>query len=111
MLGETTLGLFPATMDITKDGGLLFIVNFNLHGDMVPSSVSVVATEPMIEVARIPTCTMPHGSRLNPQGTKQYSACMMDDMLVEIDTRTLKVARHFVLTKGEEMGGTVHRRR
>src|SRR6266478_1586200 len=39
VLGETTLGLFPATMDITKDGGLLFIVNFNLHGDMVPSSV------------------------------------------------------------------------
>src|SRR6266436_4841477 len=28
VLGETTLGLFPATMDITKDGGLLFIVNF-----------------------------------------------------------------------------------
>ena len=103
-LGETTLGLFPATIDISKDGSLLFIVNFNLHGDMVPSSVSVVATEPMIEVARIPTCTMPHGSRLNPQGTKQYSACMMDDMLVEIDTATLKVARHFVLTKGSEAG-------
>lgn len=104
VLGETTLGLFPATVDITKDGGLLFIVNFNLHGDMVPSSVSVVATGPMIEVARIPTCTMPHGSRLNPQGTKQYSACMMDDMLVEIDTHTLKVSRHFLLTKGKEMG-------
>jgi len=29
--------------------------------DMVPSSVSVVATEPMIEVVRIPTCIMPHG--------------------------------------------------
>ena len=39
------------------------------------------------KVARIPTCTMPHGSRINPQGTKHYSACMMDDMLVEIDTR------------------------
>jgi DNA-binding beta-propeller fold protein YncE len=104
VLGETTLGLFPATMDITRDGGLLFIVNFNLHGDMVPSSVSVVATEPMIEVARIPTCTMPHGSRLNPQNTKQYSACMMDDMLVEIDTHTLKVSRHFLLTRGKEMG-------
>jgi DNA-binding beta-propeller fold protein YncE len=29
---------------------------------------------------------------------------MMDDMLVEIDTHTLKVARHFLLTKGSEMG-------
>jgi DNA-binding beta-propeller fold protein YncE len=106
VLGQTTLGLFPATMDISKDGSLLFIVNFNLHGDMVPSSVSVVATEPMLEVKRIATCTMPHGSRLNPQGTKQYSACMMDDMLVEIDTHGLKVSRQFLLTKGKEMGLT-----
>jgi DNA-binding beta-propeller fold protein YncE len=29
---------------------------------------------------------------------------MMDDMLVEIDTATLKVSRHFLLTKGKEMG-------
>ncbi len=104
VLGQTTLGLFPATMDISADGSLLFVVNFNLHGDMVPSSVSVVATEPMLELARIQTCAMPHGSRLNPQGTKHYSACMMDDILVEIDTHTLKVSRHFVLTKGKEIG-------
>ena len=104
VVGQTTLGLFPATMDISADGGLLFVVNFNLHGDMVPSSVSVVATEPMLELARIQTCAMPHGSRLNPQGTKHYSACMMDDMLVEIDTHTLKVSRHFLLTKGKELG-------
>ncbi|HEY8186487.1 MAG TPA: YncE family protein [Pyrinomonadaceae bacterium] len=104
VLGQTTLGLFPATMDLSADGSLLWVVNFNLHGDMVPSSVSVVATEPMIEAARIKTCAMPHGSRLNPQGTKHYSACMMDDMLVEIDTQTLKVSRHFLLTKGHEMG-------
>ena len=104
VLGKTTLGFFPATMDLNADGSLLYVVNFNLHGDMVPSSVSVVATDPMLEVARIPTCVMPHGSRLNPQGTKHYSACMMDDMLVEIDTQTLKVSRHFLLTKGREMG-------
>src|SRR5205807_4406690 len=100
----TNLGLFPATSDISKDGSFLYIANANFHGDMKPSSVSAVATGEMIEVKRIPTCTMPHGSRLNPQGTKQYSACMMDDMLVEIDTHTLKVARHFVVTKGREMG-------
>jgi DNA-binding beta-propeller fold protein YncE len=104
VLGRVRLGLFPATMDLSADGSLLYVVNFNLHGDMVPSSVSVVATEPMLEVARIQTCTMPHGSRLNPQGTKHYSACMMDDMLVEIDTQTLKVSRHFLLTKGHELG-------
>ncbi len=104
VVGHTRLGLFPATMDLSPDGSLLYVVNFNLHGDMVPSSVSVVATEPMLEVSRIQTCTMPHGSRLNAEGTKHYSACMMDDLLVEIDTATLKVSRHFLLTKGREMG-------
>ena len=104
VLGQVTLGLFPATMDLSADGSLLYVVNFNLHGDMVPSTVSVVATEPMLEVARITTCAMPHGSRLNTQGTKHYSACMMDDLLVEIDTQTMKVSRHFLLTKGREMG-------
>lgn len=104
VLGQVTLGLFPATMDLSADGSLLYIVNFNLHGDMVPSTVSVVATEPMLEVARIQTCTMPHGSRLNAEGTRHYSACMMDDLLVEIDTQTMKVSRHFLLTKGKEMG-------
>ncbi|MEK6334234.1 MAG: YncE family protein [Acidobacteriota bacterium] len=104
VVGKATLGYFPATMDVTRDGNFLFVVNFNLHGDMVPSSVSVVSTPTMTEVARIQTCTMPHGSRLNSQGTKQYSACMMDDMLVEIDTASLKVARHFIVTKGKELG-------
>jgi DNA-binding beta-propeller fold protein YncE len=106
VVGRTTVGMFPATMQTSPDGELLFVVNFNLHGDPVPSSVSVVATGPMLEIARIPTCTMPHGSRINPQGTKHYSACMMDDMLVEIDTAALKVSRHFVLTKGAEAGHT-----
>jgi DNA-binding beta-propeller fold protein YncE len=104
VVGRVTLGMFPATMQTTPDGEFLYVVNFNLHGDMVPSSVSVVATGEMLEVARIPTCTMPHGSRVNPQGTKQYSACMMDDMLVEIDTARLRASRYFVLTKGAESG-------
>jgi DNA-binding beta-propeller fold protein YncE len=104
VVGRVPLGLFPATMDLTPDGQFLYVVNFNLHGDMVPSSVSVVATSLMTEIARIQTCTMPHGSRINPQGTKRYSACMMDDLLVEVDTGTLKVSRHFLLTKGKEMG-------
>lgn len=106
VVGHVTLGNFPATVDITPDGNFIYEVNFNLHGDMVPSSVSVVATDEMVEAARIPTCVMPHGSRLNPSGTKQYSACMMDDMLVEIDTAKFGVSRHFILSKGKETGVT-----
>ena len=102
--GHVQLGSFPATLQVSPDGAYAYVVNFNLHGDMVPSSVSVVSTDEMVEVARITTCTMPHGSRLNADGTKHYSACMMDDALVEIDTRTLEVSRHFLLGKGSEHG-------
>ena len=104
LLGRVTLGMFPATMDLTPDGDFLYVVNFNLHGDMVPSSVSVVTPEDMTEIVRIPTCTMPHGSRFNAGGTRHYSVCMMDEQLVEIDTAALKVSRHFILTKGSEAG-------
>jgi DNA-binding beta-propeller fold protein YncE len=100
----TGLGMFPATTDITPDGNFVYIANANFHGDMVPSSISVVATDRMIEVKRITTCTMPHGSRLNHAGTRQYSACMMDDMLVEIDTNKFAVSRYFTLAPGKEMG-------
>ncbi|GLC25622.1 hypothetical protein rosag_21350 [Roseisolibacter agri] len=117
-LGRVELGLFPATLQVSPDGATAYVVNFNLHGEMVPSSVSVVALattatagsapgttdEELVEIARIPTCAMPHGSRLTADGTRHYSACMMDDLLVEIDTRTLGVSRHFLLTKGKEQG-------
>ncbi len=106
IVGRVMLGNFPATAQITPEGHLAFVVNFNLHGDMVPSDVSVVGVDDMVELTRIKTCTMPHGSRLNAQGTKHYSACMMDDMMVEIDVATFTVARHFMLTKGKEAGMT-----
>jgi DNA-binding beta-propeller fold protein YncE len=96
------LGFFPASIDLTPDGLYAFIVNFNLHGGMVPSSVSVVYTPTHTEVARTETCTMPHGSRVDPTGLRQYSTCMMDDQLVEVDTRTFAVARRFGLAKGKE---------
>src|SRR5690606_18384561 len=91
------LGNFPATLDLTPDGLYAFVVNFNLHGEHVPSTVSVVYTPDMVEVDQIPTCTMPHGMRLSPDGIHAYSMCMMDDQLVEIDTRTFDVSRRFTV--------------
>jgi DNA-binding beta-propeller fold protein YncE len=103
-LGRVELGLFPASVQISPDGFYAYVVNFNLHGDMVPSSVSIVSTAEMLEVARIRTCVMPHGSRLSPDGSRHYSTCMMDDVLVEIDARGFTVLRHFMLTPGVEHG-------
>ena len=96
------LGNFPASIDVTPDGLYAFAVNFNLHGEMVPSSVSVIYTPTHTEVARTVTCTMPHGSRIDPSGLFQYSTCMMEDQVVEIDTRTFQVSRRFGLAKGKE---------
>lgn len=102
LVGRVQLGLFPATMATTPDGRFLFAVNFNLHGDMVPSSVSVVYTPTMTEVARPVTCAMPHGSRLNEAGTKHYSTCMMSERLIELDARTFQVSARVDVTPGRE---------
>lgn len=104
VLGQVELGPFPATLQVSGDGEYAWVVNFNLHGEMVPSSVSVVGTRDMLELTRIPTCAMPHGSRLSPDGRHHWSVCMMDDVLVDIDAWTFEVARHFTLAKGQERG-------
>jgi DNA-binding beta-propeller fold protein YncE len=108
--GRVELGLFPATVQVAPNGHFAWVVNFNLYGEMAPSSVSVVYTDDMLEVRRIPTCVMPHGSRLSPDGKRHYSACMMNDALVEIDADRMEVTRHFVLSAGGEHGmtGPVH---
>ncbi|MGH7467107.1 MAG: YncE family protein [Longimicrobiales bacterium] len=100
--GRIELGFFPASMATSSDGQFLYVVNFNLHGDPVPSSVSIVYTPTMTEVARPVTCVMPHGSRLNVAGTKHYSTCMHSEQLVEIDTRTFQVTQRFNVMPGRE---------
>jgi DNA-binding beta-propeller fold protein YncE len=103
VVGEPTLlGLFPASIDVSPDGLYAFVSNFNLHGEMIPSTVSVVYTPTNTEVAQLTTCTMPHGSRLDSTGLRHYSTCMMDDQVVEIDTRSFEVSRRFNLAKGKE---------
>ncbi|MDA1082614.1 MAG: hypothetical protein O2973_13270 [Gemmatimonadetes bacterium] len=96
------LGNFPATLDVTPDGRYALISNFNLHGDMVPSSISMVYTPSMTEVAHIVTCTMPHGSRITTDGAFHYSGCMMDDQLVEIDIAKKAVSRRFSVARSKE---------
>lgn len=102
LVARTRLGLFPATMGITPDGQFMLAANFNLHGDMVPSDISVVYTPEMVEVTKVRTCLMPHGSRVRPDGAKQYSACMHSEQLVEIDVGTFEVSGRFRVAPGHE---------
>jgi DNA-binding beta-propeller fold protein YncE len=99
LVGQTELGLFPATMQLSKATGLLYCVNFDLHGDMKPSSVSIVDPDAMIEVARPITGAMPHGSRLSPDGKTHYSCAMMSGELFEIDAMTFLVKRKMGLAE------------
>ncbi len=98
-VADTKLGLFPATMSISPSTGLLFAVNFNLHGDHVPSTVSVVETDSMTEVAQIETGVMPHGSRMNAAGNRLYHVAMMNDELREIDTYKMRTSRVLPLSE------------
>jgi len=94
------VGMFPATMDVSNATGLLYVVNFDLHGKPKPSTVSVVDPETMTEVDQIDVGIMPHGSRFAPDGRTHYSVGMGDGKLYEIDavrrqvTRTLKTGRN-----------------
>lgn len=99
LVATTDLGMFPASMEISKTTGLLYVVNFNLHGDMVPSTVAVVDPEMMDVLMEIETGIMPHGSRLNTAGTRKYHVSMMTDELIEVDTELLEVARRLKLSK------------
>lgn len=97
-----SLGKFPATLDVTPDGEYAFIVNFNLHGEMVPSSVSVVFLPDLIEVAQTDVGVMPHGSRISSDGRFQYTGIMMDDQLVELNIRNFQISRRFNVEVGSE---------
>lgn len=103
VVGTTQLGLFPASMQISPVTGLLYCVNFNLHGDMVPSTVSVVDVESMTELEQITTGAMPHGSRLSRDGMKHYSVAMMSGELFEIDALDLRVSRQLDLDEASKM--------
>ena len=99
VIGETTLGLFPASMEVSKVTRFIYCVNFNLHGNMKPSSVSVIDAETMTEITKIKTGSMPHGSRISKDGLKQYSVAMMSGELFEIDALSLNVSRILNLEK------------
>ncbi|UCG75634.1 MAG: beta-propeller fold lactonase family protein [Gemmatimonadota bacterium] len=102
LAGKAKVGMFPATMAVTPDGQYLFVVNFNLHGNPVPSSVSAIFATGMQELSKIETCVKPHGSAINRAGSRHYSACVGSDLLVEISVEDLSVTRRLLLTPGRE---------
>ena len=82
-----------------------------MHGLPEPSSISVIDTESMSEVGRVEVGVMPHGARMNREGTRLYSVNMMDDVLVEIDAYRMEITRQLGLTThaAHQLDGTHER--
>jgi DNA-binding beta-propeller fold protein YncE len=99
-VGTATVGMFPATMEISTVTGLLYVANFDLHGEPEPGTVSVVDPATMTELDQITTGIMPHGSRFAPDERMHYSVGMMDGTLYEIDALERSVTR--TLAVGED---------
>ncbi len=102
LVDTATVGLFPASMAVTPDGSMLFAVNFNLHGDPSPSTVSVLFTPTFQEIKQIETCVRPHGGTVNTAGQFHYSVCVGSDQLVEVSTSVLEVSRRMNVSLGAE---------
>jgi len=95
--GQEPLGAVPGAVAVTSDGSYAWVANSAARGSAGTGWIAVIYLGSMVEVARIPTCAAPIGSRLTADGSRHYSVCAQDDVLVEIDARAMKVARRLTL--------------
>jgi DNA-binding beta-propeller fold protein YncE len=99
--GREPLGALPGAVAVTPDGSYAWVINSSAPRGTAPAGwAAVIYLGSMVEVARIPTCVAPAGSRLTADGLKHYSVCTQDDVLVEIDAGAMKVARQLPLGDG-----------
>jgi len=111
LLGRVPVGMFPTTIGLSPDGEWAFVPNSDFHGDRGRvNTVSVVYAPELRQVAEIPACDMPHGSRVNHAGTAVYIACMMSDELLVIDPSALRIVRRVALGSGHPMTAAEHAR-
>ena len=108
LVGRVAVGMFPTTIGLSPEGDWAFVPNSDFHGDRGHlNTVSVLYTPDMTALAEVPTCDMPHGSRVNHRGTVAYIACMMSDELVAIDASTFAITRRVQLGSGHPMSMTM----
>jgi len=111
LLGRVGVGMFPTTIGLSPDGEWAFVPNSDFHGDRGGiNTVSVIFTPELRQVTEIPTCDMPHGSRVNHAGSSVYIACMMSDELVVIDPSRLGIVKRVALGSGHPMSAVEHAR-
>ncbi len=111
LIGRAQVGMFPTTIGLSPEGDWAFVPNSDFHGDRGrQNTISVLYTPDLLELTQVPTCDMPHGSRVNHAGTQVYIACMMSDELVVLDASSFAVARRVALGSGTPMSHAEHQR-
>ena len=98
------LSAAPGAVQITPDGSYAWVTTSTVAGDAGPSGIAVIYLPGMLEVARISTCAGARGAQFTADGSRHYSVCSGDDVLVEIDVAGLKVARRLSLVDGAARG-------
>jgi DNA-binding beta-propeller fold protein YncE len=92
VLGRAPVELFPTTISLTPDGKYAFVANSDFYGDHPRTNVvSVIYTPTMAKITDIPACDMPHGVKVNHQGTRVYVSCMHSDELLQLDVATFGI--------------------
>src|SRR3954454_8834090 len=94
LLGRAQVELFPTTISLTPDGQYAFVANSDFHGDHPRVNVvSVIHTPTMTKITDIPACDMPHGIKVNHEGTRVYVSCMHSDEILQLDVATFTISR------------------
>ncbi|HEY4647862.1 MAG TPA: cytochrome D1 domain-containing protein [Gemmatimonadales bacterium] len=92
VLGRAPVELFPTTISLTPDGKYAFVANSDFYGDHPRTNVvSVIYTPTMAKITDIPACDMPHGVKVNHQGTRVYVTCMHSDELLQLEVATFGI--------------------
>jgi YVTN family beta-propeller protein len=94
VLGRAPVELFPTTISLTPDGKYAFVANSDFYGDHPRTNVvSVIYTPTMAKITDIPACDMPHGVKVNHQGTRVYVTCMHSDELLQLEVATFGIVQ------------------
>ena len=109
LIARTAVGMFPTTVALSPNGEWAWIPNSDFHGDRgKANTISALYVPTMEEIAQVPACDMPHGSKWNSAGTTVYIACMMSDELLTIDPGSFAVTKRVQLGSGKPMSMTHH---
>jgi DNA-binding beta-propeller fold protein YncE len=99
--GAGELGPGVSGIVLSADGALVYVTMSNVSQSMARGSVWVVGSGDLKPVASLTTCILPAGGSLT-RGGRHYSACAMEDQVIELDMEARRVNRRFSVVEDSE---------